>query len=150
MELTDEEESSLLERIKAEKSGSGATEFITKRLYSELSHVTGHDALNNEVRKYEPGFRPQKQLYDSLVEKGMIEATRFPRTSGCRYGGLTSDGRRYFAMKEARRKERRAEVWSERRFTVFMSILTFLLGLLSSWIISNQVVERSLQSLLGS
>lgn len=150
MELTPEEESSLLELVRCHESGGDPAEFIGNRLYKELSHVTGRDGLNNEIRELDPGYRIQEQAYEGLAAKGMIDAVRLPHCSGLRYRGLTSEGRCYFDMKKARKKARRAEVWSERRFTLFMCLLTFLLGLLSSWIISNQVVERSLQSLLGS
>lgn len=150
MELTPEEESSLLELVKCHESGGDPAEFISNRLYKELSHVTGRDEFNDEIREFDPAYRIQEQAYEGLAAKGMIEAVHLPRCAAPSYRGLTSEGRCYFDMKKARRKARRAEVWSERRFTLFMCLLTFLLGLLSSWIISNQVVERSLQSLLGS
>lgn len=149
VELNAEEEKVLRELIDARNGGHDVEDYLNIRLYGDLSAVVGYDSLHAEIREYRDGFHEFSQACKSLADKGLLIASH-PQADICRFKDLTGDGRCYFDMKEARRKERRAEIWSERRFTLFMCLLTFLLGLLSSWLISSQVVERSLQSLLGS
>lgn len=149
IELNAEEERVLRELVDARNDGRDVGDYLSARLYEDLSTVVGYDSLHAEIREYRDGFREFSQACKSLADKGLLTASH-PQAGIYCFKDLTGDGRCYFDMKEARRRERRAEVWSERRFTLFMCLLTFLLGLLSSWLISNQVVERSLQSLLGS
>lgn len=94
--LNSEEEGALRELIKARTDSESVRKFIENRLYSELSISKGKDPYGVEKREYLPGYEEQKQVYESLVEKGLLDGHRPGGASFCWYGDLTSDGRCYF------------------------------------------------------
>lgn len=149
MELCAEEEAALSELIEVRKRGEEVKEFIASRLYEDLSHEIERDSMNGAIREYRNGFIEQRQAYESLADKGMLEASH-PMPGITWFGDLTLEGRNYFENKKRRKKEKRKEKWSERRFSIALSLLTFLLGLLGSWLISNQVVDIAIKSLVNT
>ena len=94
--LNSEEESALRELMRARTGVNSVREFIENRLYNELSRTVGTDRFGEERREYLPGYREQKQVYESLVKKGMLEGSRPGSAAFYWYGDLTSDGRCYF------------------------------------------------------
>lgn len=112
----------------------------------ELQELPNDDAVHDliEIRLYSPNqdnddldqagfdesddYVKQRNLYDSLVSKGMLSAT--PRGTCQYYDGLTPDGRYYFQMKAREKKEKRKERWGQRAFTIGMGIFVFILNLI--------------------
>lgn len=114
--------------------GKKLCKFIYPRSGEEV--VPKHEALNQlEAKGYLANFCPNKPLYD---EDELGEIYLSPQ------GAMKAIDIRH------KRKEKRNEKWSQRRFTIFMSLLTFILGLVASWIIANRLVDLALSPLLGS
>ena len=105
VELTPEERHSLNELVDEASRGNDVKEFISNRLYDELSYVTGHDSFGNERRVFKDGFEDQYQIYIGLYEKGLLNA--YPPNEihgGYWFEGLTSAGRGYFDAEDFARK----------------------------------------------
>ncbi len=136
MDLTAEEESALRELVSVHESGRDVAEFISDRLYSELSYVVAVDNFNNEIRDYEPGFELQRQIYDGLAEKGMIDSVYYPHSKAWRHRGLTSAGRCYFRDRDERERVRLAEREDDRRYARRTAIIGATVGLIGSLLIN--------------
>ena len=93
--LNSEEEAALRELVRIRTDVESVRKFIEKRLYSELSYSEGKDPYGREKRVPLPGYEEQKQVYESLVEKGMLEGGLPNGAAFYWYGDLTSDGRCY-------------------------------------------------------
>ena len=127
VELTPEERKSLKELVEASAQGKSVKDFINNRLYTELSHKEGEDRLGDEVRIYEEGFEEQSQVYKSLYEKGLLEAHPPSRVhAGYWFENLTSEGRCYFDMEEAAKKEKADELEESRRYARKQALIAFL------------------------
>lgn len=95
--LNKEEEKALRELIRIRVDSESVRKFIENRLYSELSRSEGRNLYGEEKRTYLPGYHEQKQIYESLVEKGFLEGAKPGSAAFYWYGDLTSDGRCYFS-----------------------------------------------------
>lgn len=153
VELTDEEEAFLDKLCRVEKDGNDVGEFISNRLENELSRYEYDNGESGvifmgPIVHREPGYEHELSICKGLARKGMISSKSI--NSRLAFEGLTSDGRRYFAMSKAALTAAHKAKWSERRFAIFMSLLSFALGLIASWLIAHQAVDSALQPLLGS
>lgn len=145
MNLTDEEKEALKTLCEIENKGESVGYYINNLLYTELSHCDP-DITNKNMRKLlgfeEEGFQRQLSIYEGLAEKGAVKASGKP--GFMTFEELTSDGRRYFNMeKEAAEAARKAK-WSDRRFTIFMALLSFALSVLASYIIAADLIGKTL------
>lgn len=95
--LNREEEKALRELIRIRVDSESVRKFIENRLYSELSRCVGVDPYGEKKMIHLPGYNEQKQIYESLVEKGLLEGARPGSSAFYWYGDLTSDGRCYFS-----------------------------------------------------
>lgn len=144
VELSSEEEAALHELLENREDAESVERFINNRLYRELSHVEkreGHD-----VRVPHPGYEEQKQVYESLVAKGLLVGHRPSRAPFYWYGDLTSEGRCFFIDRDARRRaeeerlrEERAHDW---RVALFGIIGGLFSGALGSWLLD--VIQAAL------
>lgn len=150
MDLNREEETCLRELLDEYEKGTDVYDFINNRIFKELATYGEPDSFNVRPMTKLPGHDEQKSIYESLVEKGMLKGARPERHSWYWSISLTSEGRCYFSEKKKRKREARKARWSERRFTIFMALLTFTLSLMASWLIANRVVDSALSPLLGS
>lgn len=119
--LNSEEESALRELIRNRTDAESVKKFIEKRLYDELSRPEGTDAYGVEKRTYLPGYHEQKQVYEALVEKGLLEGHRPGGGAFYWYGDLTSDGRCYFKS-----------LWTDRLMRWSPVIVSGLLGIIGA------------------
>lgn len=135
--LTHEERHALSELCEARDSGLSVPEFVNRRLYSELSHVAGVDRFGEKQRVEHPGYVEQRQAYDGLVEKGLLEGSRPNNAPFYWYGDLTGAGRCYFAdeasAKEAERKKVRSDRAHDYRVALFSIVAGAIAGALSSF-----------------
>lgn len=150
MELNREEEACLQELLDEYEKGTDVYNFIHNRLFKELATYGEPDELNERQMTKLPGHDKQNSIYESLIGKGMLNGVKVERCSWYWNISLTSEGRCYFDEQKKRKKEVGEAKWSERRFTIFMAILTFALSLVASWLISNKVVDSALLPLLGN
>lgn len=97
-DLTREEADALKELHRVRDAGESVPEFVDRRLNEELSDPTEIDEWSQIVERRKPGYVEQRQIYDGLVAKGMLDFDE----------GLTSAGRCYFARLEDERRERRS------------------------------------------
>lgn len=119
--LNSEEEAALRELVRIRTDVESVRKFIEKRLYSELSYSEGKDPYGREKRVPLPGYEEQKQVYESLVEKGMLEGSRPNGAALYWYGDLTSDGRCYFKT-----------LWRDRIYRWSPVIVSGVLGILGT------------------
>lgn len=136
--LSSEEESALLELSDNRTDEESVKKFIEHRLYYELSCSNGKDEFGEENRTHLPGYHEQKQVYESLVEKGLLVGHRPANAPFYWYGDLTSEGRCYFIDKEAREKAEESRVKSDRAHDLRIALLGIVGGLFSgalgSWL----------------
>ena len=152
MNLTDEEKEALRGLCAIEERGESVGSYIENLLYSELSHLEAYEPdgviVGGLFRSEEPEFQRQLSIYEGLANKGAVNASG--ESGNMSFYELTSDGRRFFEMEKAAKKETRKAKWSERRFTIFMAILTFALSVLASYIIANGLIDQALMPLQNS
>ena len=137
VELSSEEEGALRELVEARTDAKSVERFINRRLYVDLSHLEGRNEYGEELRTYFEGFEEQRQVYESLADKGMLSASRpTPRTYW--FEDLTSDGRCYFKDKEARERaeeeRQRVERAHDWRIALFGILGGLFSGALGSWL----------------
>lgn len=131
--LNSEEEKSLRELIRIRVDSESVRKFIETRLYSELSVSEGRDPFGEEKRTYLPGYHEQKQVYESLVEKGFLEGAKPGNAAFYWYGDLTSDGRCYFKML---RRDRLAK-WSPVIISGILGIVGAIAGAITGLVVAG-------------
>lgn len=135
VELTSAEESALRELVDEHDSGRSVGEFIRNRLFHELSHTVDKGAGVHEFHEH-PGYREQRQLYDSLVEKGLLIGSRLTPTSGYRYGELTENGLSHLADKERREAAERERIRAEHAHDYRVACFSLLGGALAGGLVT--------------
>lgn len=135
VELSSEEETALRELVDARTGPDSVKDFISHRLYDELSRLDGRDDLGEERRTYFDGYEEQSQMYRSLVAKGMLEASR-PSPAVYWYGDLTPEGRCYFADRDAMERRRADEVRAQRLHDYKVALFSFLGGAVSGGMVT--------------
>ncbi|WP_165247531.1 hypothetical protein [Adlercreutzia sp. ZJ141] len=148
-ELNKEEEVALRELLEVYQDGADIDTFISDKLFHELAEYGEPDEMGERQMIELPGHAKQKSIYVSLIEKGMLRGFRPSRFSWYFDVELTSNGRCYFENQKKRKSEERKRKWSDRRFAIFMALLSFALSVLASWIITNREIDSALMSLLG-
>lgn len=97
-DLTREEADALKELHRVRDAGESVPVFVDRRLNEELSDPLEVDEWGQIVERRKPGYVEQRQIYDGLAAKGMLDFDE----------GLTSAGRCYFARLEDERREKRS------------------------------------------
>lgn len=137
VDLTSAEESALRELVSEHDAGRSVREFVQNRLFHELSHTVDKGAGVHEFHAH-PGYYEQRQLYDSLVDKGLLIGSRLTPDSGYRYGELTANGLVYLSDKAECEAAERERVRSERahdwRIAMFGVLGGLFSGALGSWL----------------
>ena len=135
IELSSEEERSLRELVENRTDTESVDRFIRNRLYSELSRETGKDRFGASEVEFLPGYYEQRQVYESLVDKGLLTASR-PTPMVTWYGDLTPAGRCYFIDKAAREAEERERIRSDRIHDYKVACLSFAGGAVAGGIVT--------------
>lgn len=132
VELTSEEQSYLRKLLEIEKSGGSVDEHITRRLYSELSEVTGIDAHGNEECRYSPGYGRERAVYEALAEKGLIAPQPVPGPRA-EFGELTSEGRCWFRDRDEAARIERENVRGGRRHDYLVALFSVVSGAVAGY-----------------
>ena len=138
--LTPEERVYLHELHNVSSSGKSVGKFINTRLYSNLSHWID-DGSGFGFWEYEAGFEAQEQIYISLFKKGLLDAIPPNSPQGnYEFKDLTSEGRCYFEMEEAARKEKAEELEEARSYARRQAIYAFIASTVVTLIVNAKTI----------
>ncbi len=132
VELTSEEQSYLRRLLEIEENGGSVDEHLTRRLYRELSEVTGVDARGNEERRYSPEYGRERAVYEALAEKGLIAPQPVPGPRA-EFGELTSEGRCWFRDRDEAARIERENVRGGRRHDYLVALFSVVSGAVAGY-----------------
>lgn len=133
VELTSEEQSYLRKLLEIEASGGSVDEHITRRLYGELSEVTGISAHGNEECRYSSKYGRERAVYETLAEKGLIAPQPVPGPRA-EFGELTSEGRCWFLDRDEAARIERENVRGGRRHDYLVALFSVVSGAIAGFI----------------
>ncbi len=150
VELTPDERAALAELVKVESTGGSVPDFITHRLYDELSHVVSEDRFGDEDREYDPRFDSQRRAYVGLYEKGLLDASPPSHIHrGYWFNNLTGDGRFYFEMESRANKAKEEELDESRRYARKQALIAFLASAALTLVINARAIYDNVCWLLS-